>query len=26
MILALAITLCFYIVVAIKLNWSKKAK
>ena len=26
MILALAITLCFYIVVAVKLNWSKKAK
>ena len=26
MILALTITLCFYIVVAIKLNWSKKAK
>ena len=25
-ILALGITLCFYIVVAIKLNWSKKAK
>ena len=25
-ILALVITLCFYIVVAIKLNWSKKAK
>ena len=25
-ILAIAITLCFYIVVAIKLNWSKKAK
>ena len=25
-ILALTITLCFYIVVAIKLNWSKKAK